>query len=364
MISHFKQLKYVPVDKIEFNTIVRTIHARGGRIYLEQFHKVLHGKIGFDGFIVDKIKFVELTCYYKGEYATFIIDKTSGKKKDAIVGCSAGMNAYNICRRMMTSEENSLVPVLVNENDLFEGKNVKPFSTSPILYMNPKYEGKENKAYGYDMNSAYSFAMLQDMPDTREMVNVDAKCYNPGYLKKNQIGFDDHGNLLEVGDYALYRFKKIPSPFKHFVEYYFNLKSNAKNPTDRERAKRVLNLAVGYFQRKNPFIRATVVSRANHIIESLMDENTIYCNTDSIVSLKKRPDLEIGDNIGQWKIDHKGIFKYIGMNYQWNKEIPAYRGVPKEWFKKGFDILHDPLPVNGNLYELDYETFLIRKVKL
>lgn len=42
-----------------------------------------------------------------------------------------------------------------------------------------------------------------------------------------------------------------------------------------------------------------------------MDENTLFSNTDSIVSLVPRPDLKISDNIGDFKIEHQGDFIYL-----------------------------------------------------
>lgn len=39
-------------------------------------------------------------------------------------------------------------------------------SASPILWYNPKFERTWQKAICYDRNSAYSYAMLQPMPDT------------------------------------------------------------------------------------------------------------------------------------------------------------------------------------------------------
>ena len=42
-----------------------------------------------------------------------------------------------------------------------------------------------------------------------------------------------------------------------------------------------------------------------------MDENTLFSNTDSIVSLVPRSDLKISDNIGDFKIEHQGDFIYL-----------------------------------------------------
>ena len=38
-----------------------------------------------------------------------------------------------------------------------------------------------------------------------------------------------------------------------------------------------------------------------------------------------------------------------------------HRGVPKTWFKKGWDILKDELPKTGNLYYLDHDKLKVKK---
>ena len=119
---------------------------------------------------------------------------------------------------------------------------------------------------------------------------------------------------------------------------------------------------MGNLQNHNPFYRATVVSRANNLIKSLIDENTIYSNTDSIVSLVERHDLPLSKDIGGWKVENKGEFAFIGFNYQWNKEKPHYRGIPRSWFPKNYDILTDELPTCGNIYELDPVELQLKKV--
>ena len=94
-----------------------------------------------------------------------------------------------------------------------------------------------------------------------------------------------------------------------------------------------------------------------------MDEDTLLCSTDSLVSKRKRDDLEIGTEIGQFKLEHEGDFCYDGMNYQWNLEIPTYRGIPKSWFKKGWDIAKDKVPKFGNLYSFDKSRLNLIKEK-
>ena len=91
-----------------------------------------------------------------------------------------------------------------------------------------------------------------------------------------------------------------------------------------------------------------------------MDDNTLMSNTDSIVSLKPLP-LKIGKELGEWKFE-EGAIAYVGNNYQWNDDMPKYRGVPRGWFKKGFDILKDKAPSFGNIYKLDKDKFKVIEI--
>lgn len=358
----FKRKALIPVTFTTANDILASVKSIGGKFVLSQYIKPLHKSIGNNCFIEDGMRFLRMTCKYKGKIATYIFDKVNGSLEESSNLCALGMKAYCCLQRFTKGQE---INKIVAEEDFNEfGKNLFPFATSPFMYFNEEYNETEQEAIGYDMNSAYSFAMLGPMPDTSMLTTVKIRCYNSGIVQKGQIGFDYLGELVEEGCYALYRFNAIKSPFKDFVNYYFKLKRDAKSKKERKRAKDMLNMSVGYLQRINPFIRATIVSRANNLIKSLIDENTLYCNTDSIVSLKPRNDLELGKEIGQWKLEHKGKFKYRDYNYQWDNELPVYRGIPKAWFKEGYNLLEDDIPVAGNNYELDYIKFIIRKVQL
>ena len=139
----------------------------------------------------------------------------------------------------------------------------------------------------------------------------------------------------------------MESPFKKFVNRWYEEKKNAKTKQQKAKAKGMLNYSVGYLQRVNPFLRSTIIYYANKMIKDLVDENTLYCNTDSLVSLVPRNDLNIGTNIGEFKVEHEGQFAFRGFNYQWDNSV-SYRGIPKSWFKPGFDILVDNIPQIGN----------------
>ena len=46
----------------------------------------------------------------------------------------------------------------------------------------------------------------------------------------------------------------------------------------------------------------------------------------------------------------------VGSNYQWNYEVPTYRGIPKGWWAqngKEFDLLKVEIPQGGNIYHFD-----------
>jgi hypothetical protein len=95
----------------------------------------------------------------------------------------------------------------------------------------------------------------------------------------------------------------------------------------------MLNLPIGYCQRYNPFLRSYVVNKCNNKIKAIIDHNTLFWNTDAIFSRVRRPELELGTEIGQFKEIHCNTLTYVGNVYQINNEDPTYRGISKSWFK-------------------------------
>ena len=288
-------------------------------------------EFGGKAFIVDRLKMFELSYNNGGTRCTYIFNKANNDTEDHRQ--ITGMQAFNVLCRMSKVHK------------IIHSREEAPFSASPFLYYNPKYNGTRNTAICYDMNSAYSWAMLQDQPDT-------TKPPMQKKIGKGEVGFGPNGERMTEG-YSIYVFKLIPSPFKRFVEYYYKKKKNPKNKAEKRKAKEYLNFSVGYLQNRNPYIRANIIGLCNDKIKSLIDNNTLYANTDSIVSLVERPELELGDEIGQWKVEHRGKFAYIEYSYQWNESCPSIRGKPKEYFPKGYDLLTDELPLCNNIYRFD-----------
>lgn len=225
------------------------------------------------------------------------------------------------------------------------------FSASALIWKNDKYERERHHVYYYDLNSAYATIMANyKFPDTS--VQYEAKVVSEG-----EIGFTERGEIVHPGEFAMFVFPLMDSPFKKFAEVWFKRR---KNPKMKQKAKNVLCYSVGYLQRVNPFLRAYIINSCNDYVKGLIsEETTVYCNTDCIVSLVPL-DLPIGSELGEWKYK-EGEFAYDGLNYQFDKETPVWRGIPKGWWKQhpDFDILTDEPPHSGNIYRVDYEEFRI-----
>lgn len=335
-----KKLIYIN-DVKEFNNLLDI--AKNDRILV--MHEPEPGQqISCLAFIEDKLTKTELTMKC-GSVATYIFNKDCRKDEQKI----SGMDAYNQLSKSFSTTTGYKIPLYDREVG----------SAVAILAYKPEFEGKRIQAYSYDQNSSYGWAMKQPMPDTRKVVGyydivksgqigfiIDDETPIPGFISAGGAGL----RIVGEGGGAEYIFNLMESPFKRFADLWYKRKQNLET---KSKAKQMLCYSVGYLQRKNPFLRAAVVEYANQYIRSLIDENTIYINTDCIISTQPRTDIPIGKCLGEFKEDHKGLFANVGFNYQWDNELPVYRGIPKTWFKENWDILKDPIPSNQNIYELN-----------
>lgn len=228
-------------------------------------------------------------------------------------------------------------------------------SAGPIVGYNPKYEMQAiTDAYEYDINSAYSSVMLEGMP------NVN-RPYMNAVIKPGQVGFllDRECTMItKPGCFADFVFDiiQLDDRQKAYIQRLYEKKSKAKDELEKASAKLMLNASIGYYQRWNPFVRAYIVHKCNERIKGLIDDDTVLWNTDAIISRRKRPELDIGASIGQFKEERIGRLAYRGNNYQIDLELPKYRGVPKGWFEEDWDMLVDELPSRDNAYLYDLES--------
>ena len=228
-----------------------------------------------------------------------------------------------------------------------------PVSAIPILYKNERYDGRPVIAYEYDLVEAYAQMLKLPLPNTDICRKYDT-------VKEGEIGFISAGSDLEmtlkVGDWAEWIFPLMESPYIEWVDKLNERIKKAKSKEEKLELKSVYRFAIGDLQNINPFWRATIVERCNQLVESYKDNWTIYCNTDSIVSAVRRPDIE-NDPQFKWKLKREGeTFKWQKgtKNYQWNLEVPTIRGMYKRYVEqfneqhpdKPWDILTDGYPEN------------------
>lgn len=335
-MSYFSRhkIKYIAID--EFNNHL-TFCKKYRKIVFDEVNlfKLKYGSIGMNAIIDNKLTNISIT-YIDGSFTCTYICRKDGLSRE---GDITGLSAYiTMCRYYKVPHRE------VN------------FSASALLWYNEKFVNTRQYAYEYDINSAYATVMYYcKFPNTEILPET-------GIVKENEIGFDSDGKLINKGGFALWKFPLIESPFRKFSEYYFNKKVKAKNSEEKQKAKNMINYAVGFLQRVNPFLRAYIVEKCNERIKGLINEEYIlHCNTDSIVSTKKL-DLKLGNGIGEWKIK-EGMFAYIGHPYQWDMELPKYQGIPKGWFQPGWDILKDEIPHFGNVVEFDLKKIELVRIK-
>ena len=317
-----------------------------------------------------EILFTKLILRYRRSgfgYAEYIFHLDGSAKQQQV----SGLYAFTMLQRL----SNKGVDDLTGNWEIYN-KNTDTWKypiMAGLLWFNPKFVNQRiENCVEYDVNNAYSYAMTFDIPNTK------VKPRENDFVKKGEIGFRVMQRgfneemylyaVFEEGKYAQFIFPAIKSPFVKFAETYYNKRRNAKTPEEKEKIKQILNYSVGYIARKNPFLHSCILSRARYRIEDLIDlETTIYSNTDSIISMVKREDIEstMTGELGSFKINHQGSFAYTDSGYQWNFEVPSVRGKSKAWFKNaypnGYDILVDKLPfVEANKYYYDEEEGVIK----
>lgn len=254
------------------------------------------------------------------------------------------------------------------------GYRVNIGSAAPYKYFNKTYYNKEIKAYEYDLSSAY----LQVLAKLRLPKLTTMKCNT--VVGKNQVGFYQAGNTkvgnklnftYREGAYCQWVFDLMPErPYEEWAIKKLNQLSSMPKGPEKDKIKNVPRYSVGQMQNHNPFIRCMVVETCTKLIKSLQDENTVYSNTDSIVSLTQRPDIE---NYTDYKFHtdskHYNARFYMvqdgdGISYQWNDEMPKASGLKKRYIERynrehntKFILGADEMPVklNKTLYEVVFE---------
>lgn len=361
-MEDFKRRVVKYVGFAEINEILKFCRDYCGIVFrAPDLREAIRGR----AFISDRMTEFHVWVKYKALHPAEYIFRKDGEEPLQTI---SGLDAYIELARDFSRVQGYKIPIYENPDQYG--------SAHAILRFRNKYENKRIKAISYDENSAYAFAMCQDMPDTREIIGRrrKPKSYEMGfiniedYFPNKQDWTGNPGVALQLVEpeddcIADYIFFREISPFESFANRHFQRKRDSTDPVVKKRSKEMLNFSVGYLQRTNPFLRAAIIGHANKKIQNLIDDNTIYCNTDSIVSAVPRDKLPIGIQLGQFKVEHEGLFAFRGFNYQWDLQKPSYRGIPKTWFKDGWDILKDETPHFGNIYRFNKLEVKIEKEK-
>ena len=296
------------------------------------------------------------TKYYEGKATTYVFDLNLDDHSNALKGQQAFAQFQKYFKVPKASDYN--IPDL--DRWLDQERGTYACTARPILGYNSKYNLQEiHNAYEYDLNSAYSSALMDRVIDLKAPVGLNT------IVGPNQVGFllNEELTMIDPGYEADVVFNEIESPadLKKFCKKYYKLKQESTGSV-KQQAKGMLNFPIGYCQRVNPFFRAYVVHKCNRVIKELIDDDTLCWNTDAIFSTKKL-DLNIGMGIGQFKEINFSTFRMNGNTYQIDDEIPVYRGIPKAYFKRfeythgrPFNILTDTLDERLCLYSFNFNT--------
>lgn len=363
----FKQKRYRYVYSLEEIQKVFDIANANSLVYLSKNeYKFENGgeNLNAESVVYDTDRYYKITTKFVSENltktndygCTWIFDKT-GNQQNHIHPSLVAKKYAKYYKPYNVVEKNPKLFELTPEGKLLN-------SAKPIVGYNPKYDKTEHQIVSYDLNSAYASVLMDKIIDT----------YNMDFfreVKENEVGFLLDTDLTMVHNgFADLVFPLIESPYKEYVkEWYWKKKNSPKDSPERAIAKEILVITVGLWQNKNPFLRAYVVNSCNEFIERLIlkyEDKVCMWNTDAIYCTEEIPEINAlcGTEIGQFKIEYKGLFRQKGTAYQKVDDgETSYRGIMKMLFKKDFNILTDKLPPNILPYKMNQDTFRIEENK-
>ena len=204
------------------------------------------------------------------------------------------------------------------------------------IWYNEKYQKQKVKCWAYDINASYPTVFMKyNAPNVNNPLGY-------GVVEENQVGFvtDYEGFriMVDKGEIAEERYEllsdKDMEPIRKYVKDSFNAKNYYKKVGDKinaDKEKSRLNNAIGVLRNHNIDLYTWILTKARREIEQWVDEDTIAINTDCIYSAKPRPEIPLGNNIGEYKEDeNNGTEIYFhGSNYDWGNK-KCMRGVVKE----------------------------------
>lgn len=344
--------KTIPVTIDEMNAILSAhdntprLFSRPGKNDISSALYVLDGDVNF-----------RVWCSFAGKTALYVARKDG---TNAACDDGLGRTAYAQLARVWKKNAGYALPVFDHPEEIGSSAAFQSYRLDTDCT-------RISGCIGYDINSAYGWGASQPMPDTREIVGynrivldgemgfmLDDPAIPDGWKEPDIVG--ERLQMCKPGEPAEVIFRTIESPMTEFFNRWYDRKRHPRSKEEKAYAKKMIVCAVGYLQLKNPYLRAAVIGHCNRRIIDLIDEDTIYCNTDSLVSRRPR-DFATGEEMGLFKIEHTGEFAHRRMNSQWNAEKPSARG---QRLLAGSDILEDEIQA-PNIVEYNKESNRLEK---
>lgn len=373
--------KVIIKDKDEFNAIIEYAEENTKIIVLDKDEGVGDYPLYLFSVIIDDKKQVTLRtkCYpdkYRTETkkgvakATDFIIKKLGKSRDDVVSGGYAYRKLNSIGNILDITDNEFFSEWLGKMYIEHGQFTYQSTARQFMWYSEEHDCTEETVYIYDVNSAFGAVLRDKVPDTFNFTFDNV-------VGKDEIGFyfryDDRLTMREEGEYADIIFPLIDSPYREYVDKLFDMKKNPdKYISDKLEtaekvklyAKQMMNYGIGCTQNHNPFFRAYIIHKSNKFIKQYIDEDTIMCNTDSIISLKERKDIPISNNIGDFKVEYIGSLRHRGHNYQSpDNEKTSLRGYIKEMLPDDFNLLtaKDSIHYRRKEYEFNREKKRVEK---
>lgn len=310
---------YTEITQEAFNKHLAYIKSAGINIinglYDRNLDKRTHSGI-YTAYLYQGKSWLKLT-YKKGknqeDWVSICTNLAQDYNKDFKEGTQIkGAEAYRYFRRFVEIED--FVPEDLAFNPCL-----------PFQYKNDNYIGKRiDNCIGYDLNKAY-LSFCKDLKGPIKFLRYNS------YPNEGEVGYDAAGNML-IGpsDHMcvyIFTYGLIPG-----INNWVTKLADKINTTEDPKYKQYANYAIGYLVYHHPILRHTIMLKAESTMKGLIDSNTLYSNTDSLVSMVERPDLTISDQVGDFKIEHQGSFIFYSQGkYQWNTGMQniSAKGVSK-----------------------------------
>jgi len=247
----------------------------------------------------------------------------------------------------------------------------------------------------YDVNSLYSFAMLNKIPiKPLEFINdlskvnledffgfalarVETPINNPKFVPiapfRDTIGkiiyptglwmgvyFSEELKYFEKSGYKITLISGLPFtyeyPFTKFVHHFYAIKENAKDKSTRFIAKMALNQLYGYMGRDRTVLDTRLVNETQlkelmitNIVQSVFEvPNCLNGEELYIVLINSNLNNQMFKKFNKFISPHKldNFTKKVKSNVAISAAVTSYGRIHMAWFKQNFNIFNSELFIN------------------